>query len=610
MTMPTPKRFYLHLSAFLLIILADSALGRELEGLFPTIDIPILSHFTHSARICAANGGTPRSISSGQVCTLPRDKVNSYQAQVGELDRAAELDWACQECLAGQCEQCNLCVRYSSSLYSQDTIRSQLQQCEKITNRHEGQGKGVPGGGTSGPTQAAQTETEPTEAAEARRQPSQTAGTDQEPAEPAQQPGQPTSGEQQQQQGGLSPQEQADLKDAVEACERAHKEATEACNQPFKKAFGVDLGPDDMQMIMTVLNVGGQTALASRAGSQKSMAKACGMMRDVGYATTALNAGFATQCQSFRSSCLTQCQHLESIMRQVVARCENDPACSVSQQVSLNNTSQRVAACQQYSGQVAGMATQALMALYSAEGASMCRDLAKVQDFGLPPPKTSPPANRPNCADPANASNPVCLECRSPESRNNPMCRDVNAQIPGGDGRSNQSSRTPPGGNDGEDFDLSNLGLEDDPNQMAQMPITEPGEASARRPSGSGTGLGGGGGPQGYDGAPGGHGDPGIDTDILHGVGGGGGYTTSSVPFSSGGGGGGFGLPPRPDSAGEKFDLRKFLPGRQGVKGLQKVTGGEGRRHPELAPSHDNIWRRVSNKYQQLCQRGELYGCQ
>ncbi len=477
----------------------------------------------------------------------------------------------------------------------------------------EDEGKGVPGGGTSGPTQAAQTETEPTETAGAQGQPSQPAGTDQEPAEPAQQPGQPTSGEQQQQQqqqGGLSPQEQADLKDAVEACERAHKEATEACNQPFKKAFGVDLGPDDMQMIMTVLNVGGQTALASRAGSQKSMAKACGMMRDVGYATTALNAGFATQCQSFRSSCLTQCQHLESIMRQVVARCENDPACSVSQQVSLNNTSQRVAACQQYSGQVAGMATQALMALYSAEGASMCRDLAKAQDFGLPPPKTSPPANRPNCADPANASNPVCLECRSPESRNNPMCRDVNAQIPGGDGRSNQSSRTPPGGNDGEDFDLSNLGLEDDPNQMAQMPITEPGEASARRPSGSGTGLGGGGGPQGYDGAPGGHGDPGIDTDILHGVGGGGGYTTSSVPFSSGGGGGGFGLPPRPDSAGEKFDLRKFLPGRQGVKGLQKVTGGEGRRHPELAPSHDNIWRRVSNKYQQLCQRGELYGCQ
>ena len=189
------------------------------------------------------------------------------------------------------------------------------------------------------------------------------------------------------------------------------------------------------------------------------------------------------------------------------------------------------------------------------------------------------------------------------------MCRDIGAGNPGSDGgRSNQSSERPGGGPG--DYDLGGLGLDGEGTQKPELPVVPTGQASsASVGGGGGGGLPGGGGPQGYDGDPGGHGASGLNTDILHGVGGGGGgYTTSNVPLG-GGGGGGFG-PARGVAAdeGDKFDLRNFLPGRRGAKGLHKVDGTSSR-HPELAGPHDNIWHRVSAKYRELCQRGELYGC-
>lgn len=554
--MPNLGSYQFFLVLIIFLVLPTQAAGGGWFDCYQNRDV---SDFELLDEHCKAQGGelivNPYPNSSTQYrCRCDTSRRQELRAQ----------DMACQACYESggqQCEQCHQCGNGGSNYYAMHKTQLDplIESCRSMPLGRETRGGRVsppgasPGGG-NGPSTGGAGDPVPT-----------------------------------------SPTKSAGQQEATDACKAAHKRADTACRDPMKAAFGVSIPPEMLNAI--VLGVGGVGAGAMSGSKSKSVQKACKIARGVGYGSAAMNTAFAVNCYSSRSRCISTCQETVNALAGAAAAAAQQTA-----QASLN-------ACRGFTDEISMMATQAAVSMFGGEMARMCENLAKVDTFDIPPPETGPPSGGPDCSDPAYASNPICLDCRSPESRNNPMCRSVGPPNPGEDGgRSNQSSERP--GGPGE-YDLGGLGLDGDGTQVPDLPIIPPG--TARGPSGGGGGGGGlpgGGGPQGYEGEGGGHGPSGINTDILHGLGGGGGYSTSNVPLG-GGGGGGFG-PGRAGATdeGDKFDLRKFLPGRQGVKGLQKISGSEASRHPELAPSHDNLWRRVSAKYQQLCQRGELYGCQ
>lgn len=412
-----------------------------------------------------------------------------------------------------------------------------------------------------------------------------------------------------------------------EQCQPMRADAELCCGEPTQcigRPLGLDNQQSDMgaQMLQMVM---GTMAMTAQQSAQMGIASACGKMEKIGYITAAMNAAMAGRCSRAVRACDNSCEQIKSEANSLKEQLEREHdqvhvnASYAAEreyernqdklQSLISQATRSIRECSIANNGTTRAAMQAIAAAQSAKLAGICEEQTTAENqvetveealFNV------------DCAAPGAAANPVCQQqCSRPGAQSLPMCQaflDNNPQfqLPNlGDGLVQNNGL----GGDSE-FDLGDL-TEDE--QDAEFQVFDPtgsGLATATGSAGGGggglSGGGGGGGDFGA-GAGGSGGMLDLNSKILRGLSSGRGYTSSAGGTRSGGGFRGYASGSRkPASKGKKFSLKDYLPGGKKAKsrGLASALG-----NPEIGAKTDNIFKRISNRFYQVCMKDRLYDC-
>ena len=418
-----------------------------------------------------------------------------------------------------------------------------------------------------------------------------------------------------------------------ELCESAHKSANVCCNDPVQCITGLS-GPTSSAVSAVGSLLMGATSMMALNGTANSqdaagIAKSCNLMKMVAMGGTIANTALGAKCYSEKSSCEDKCQEIDDKYRKVLAQCDDlktafrsnnsGPLCPSSwyqgYAAAQSAAAGRGKRCTGYNSNVAAMGNQAAQSAAASGFADLCNQAATAQATGFPNIDQQPVFSG-DCNDPANASNPICVNCRGTAALTDPLCKGL---APSSNTSSGTSSafQSPDFGTraiNGSDINVP------DTNGQVQDPLFGNGLSAESKsnsvPSNGGSftgGSGGGGMPFSGGGGGGYGGGPGYDTDILKGLGGGGGYSASPVPTDSRGGysGGGQANTKRSDNPFDKFDLKKYLPGNN-KSGANRGPAGtdEYRRNPEIGGPHEDLFEKIHRRYRIMCNQGRFIGCE
>jgi hypothetical protein len=338
----------------------------------------------------------------------------------------------------------------------------------------------------------------------------------------------------------------------------------------------------------------GSTAL-SLPGSMSQM---CGRMKSVGMTMTALNGYLAAKCQSKVAVCKQACRPIADEIRRELRASDTERERLIRKQYDDYLAADGV--CDSSNNASWKMAQQAVGNQLGTKFADMCKQATNTN-----PNSTDDQFANPNCNSPANATTPMCQSyCTRPGGRNDPNCAGYYAAIGGGQNgngrgetsKANSSLFNIPNDPEGDQFA--------DPQDVAAVGRTTPTGSG-----GSGVSLGGGGdaGGGGGDYGSGGGGGDGYNTKIDRGLNSGNGYSVGSLRTGGGGGFSGYGTGGAiTDKGGKPFSLKDFLPG--GDKNKVKFRGLASAL-PDVSPAHTDIFKKVSDRFFQICQRDALYDC-
>lgn len=412
--------------------------------------------------------------------------------------------------------------------------------------------------------------------------------------------------------GGFCPYDVATLKAQYEAqCVDSSKKASFCCGTGGAACLaGVD---DEKSGMATVAGIG--TVLAQQLGTLtqlKGMAENCDSQNGLATFSAALSGGIAANCYSRKSTCENSCEQIKNQVQTALDTdaCTKSASTSIKLQTLKADIAGQIASCGRLATNIAANATHAgTTMLNTAQAAKLCKDVIAAS----PPPVAPGIPGNDLCNDPSDLSNPYCRQqyCSQPGTASAPECQQASTNTnslakPGyptnnyGGGNMKTASSAyadgiiPPTAQQGpgdQNFDPQKSG------------IAQTAAGGGGGPPGGG---GGSGGAAGYDNpAAGGRGK--LKTGIFQGFSSGSGYSVSSMGFQ---GGGGYSNPT--NGSGNKnnktnpFDLKKFLPKKVPQRKLAGLTGPSGT-NGELAAKHDNIFIRVSNKYQQMCIQNRLW---
>lgn len=385
-------------------------------------------------------------------------------------------------------------------------------------------------------------------------------------------------------------------------CETDRKVAEECCANPescFGKADGEYTDKDEKRsqysQLFAMLR---GTALNFPASSISAM---CGKMKQIGNVTAGLNLYLGERCGGYVRQCKSSCNS-------IVADIKSNPDCQHTSdgcrailsdyEVSLND-------CATYDNQTLRMRQQAAVQVMSSKFADMCENASKSSK-----PDTTTGGDlfaNPDCSNPTAAATPFCqAKCTQPGAASDPSC----AGFPGLNNGGPESNIGLLGGSDNPFSGV--LPGEDEGTQGAVTPdIAAAGNRSTGGQGGGGSaGLGGGGGAGGGgdEGSQGYGGGGGYDTGILKGTQSGNGYSSVGGTLRSGTGGGfsGYGGGRAITDKGKPFNLKDYLPGGNKTKptfrGLASASA-------DIAPAHADIFKKVTDRFYQVCLRNALYDC-
>jgi hypothetical protein len=397
-----------------------------------------------------------------------------------------------------------------------------------------------------------------------------------------------------------------------DSCFKASTVADQCCGNPASCITSTPSGNDD--------GSGGGSAgaeilgfvLETAVAIPGSISAVCGRWQDATAVATALTAYVAAKCQvkvqSCKSSCSTTTSQRQSDLQSAeVNRCPSEVITAISSvYYSYKN---ELDICGTSNNADFAIAQQGIGSALGNRFASMCKSQANA----LNPSALA--FNTPNCLIPAQAASPFCqYQCDRPGAATSPLCAGMLASLGAPPGFN--ATGLGPGGVGGLGLNAKSL-FNDIPNpaesdQPAVYGSPTASNAGLDVPAGGGAsgGLGGGGGLPGGQGVAAGPGKGGgYDTGILRGIASGSGYSGGRMSTGTNGGFAGYGAQNRADNLlAKKFSLKDFLPG--GTKGEPRsVFRGLASTVADISPAHDDIFKKVTNRFYQVCLRDALMDC-
>ncbi len=410
--------------------------------------------------------------------------------------------------------------------------------------------------------------------------------------------------------------EQAEaLKAEGQKCLIARRDAQSCCNQPMSCLTGRE-NPEIAGAVATLTGLIG-TGVAMYAGQQQNPndpgMQACKTLQYLGMGAGGLNGVLGGVCTTRKLSCDSTCGDIYKKANELIAVNCSGPSASRSENcralLNARSTAQTsISACSYLNANIQQMGGQAISSLSGAGIASLCNQLSGSSTGFAALDK--PPVFTGDCSNPANASNPACVDCSNATvAATNPLCKTATPPPGLGDGpaalaKANYGTSKESGSNV--------AGLEMAGQQAAVTPAIQ---AEANKNAGV---QGGGGGGLGAAAAPAnndlGNQNPGVaggpNADIMQGTTGGNGFSGYASSPQTGGGEGGYGgygaNPER--SAGPGFNLAQYLPGgKKAVAGRGLAAAAVGK-SSELGNVQDDIWFRQTKYMNKWC-RGDRVKC-
>jgi len=404
----------------------------------------------------------------------------------------------------------------------------------------------------------------------------------------------------------------AELELEIEQCEARRKKAEQCCTKPetcIGDAVGAGGGASSTVLQAIQLTMAGATMLSGAGGD---IARTCATMGTVSQASMVLNTAMAGTCTASVSQCNGACDDLKERLK---ALYDQTPTVLADQRTKIGTLRQDVAkkvdACSTYNNTTVRAGMQAMASWQAAQSAKMCQEQAGgggLDNFG---------ENQFNidCNSPMGVSNAACQQrCSRADAANDPSCARIlaqNANFNNKNGGGRRGGPGGPGGPGGNGPPIIDIGPD---NEDPQVPPIGQGLQAAnglnQMQGGGAAGIAFGGGDFGGGGGPGGAGGGGlrIDPNILKGTSSGNGYSQQGGLRGGSGGGYSQNFGGRdPASTGQKFSLKDFLPGGKMApkRGLAGMVGG----NPEIGSKTDDIFKRISGRFYQLCLQDRLYDC-
>lgn len=397
------------------------------------------------------------------------------------------------------------------------------------------------------------------------------------------------------------------LEEEAEICRKAYKVAEECCSNPescLQKPDGVPSEKDGAvgDAIKTALGVAGSVPASS-------VSAMCGKMKTMGNIMTAFNGYLAVQCSRTVGQCKNKCKVSPELTAQIREKCESnyDSEMCINVRTLKEELDQHTEQCAIADNGSMELAKQAIVSQAASKYADTCKKMA--EEIAAPTGEDLKPTDlfaNTSCANPTAQTMAFCqAQCSRPGAQQDPNCAAFLGRLNNsGLGQFNN------GGVDPNSL-LSDLNVGDEGTQNPNFQDIAPVNAgSTGVGAGGGGGLLGSGAPQGGDSddGGGGTGEAGHNTKIDRGLASGNGYSGGGSRMMSGSGGGfsGYGNSKAITNSGKAFNLKDFLPNNKAplkpFRGLASVS-------QEISPAHDDIFKKVTARFYQLCLRDALYDC-
>ena len=402
----------------------------------------------------------------------------------------------------------------------------------------------------------------------------------------------------------------ADLQSDLQSCSNFGSEAQKCCTNPRQcGASG-----------------GGSSILPPSSNDPEGIKRYCEQLKYASLRGQSANSDAAGVCSSSNKACSLKCSKSKEKWQQALSNCRAPNCDPAKVQQALNIFSKNDSECKGLVENERLLARQSGENVNSAREAQLCAQQSAIDpaSAGQMADQASQALNNqnqgPDCSG-DKASSPECLDCS--KYPNSPLC---------GGGYQNQNNGFETGSVGGgavseaeggsAEFGSFNVGAGTD--GLPQFP--QFGGYQPQAVSNPGVQNGGGGGIPNMGGAAGGGGfggeqgssaggRGGYNTDVLGGErGGGGGGSVSANPAAVSGGGGfsGYGAGAGDEEFKNKYgmDLKAYLPG--GAKDPKRVIANApvGTGHPEIAPIGESMFKRISNKFSQMCKAKQFIGCE
>ncbi len=313
------------------------------------------------------------------------------------------------------------------------------------------------------------------------------------------------------------------------------------------------------------------------SGTGGGTRKLCSLMKNGGGALAGINGIFGGRCKAFISDCEKSCgEAIKSAGTNYKAQAEAES---------------NLRLCKKQGEKAAEMMSAAGVNFVAGQMGKLCEDTVKTnemigQGFGIP------------------EMQPIGADCGAGST--DPLC----AGSGGGTGTSAASVYSSSEfGKAVPEFNVGDADL-----GFQQEPVTGSGGdfEGSKNPgvvNGGGQMLGGSGGQFGGE-ERGGRGQgSGYKTDVLQGERAGSGYSVEpGAGFASASGFSGYGSASDEEGKSTGFDLRKFLPGQD--KAPLRGPAGLNRASAEVAPMHEDIFKKISDRLRVVCKTNRLKDCQ
>lgn len=364
-------------------------------------------------------------------------------------------------------------------------------------------------------------------------------------------------------------------------CVTDTKEAKDFCSDPVSKSTDGGVSNETANVAVQLGMMAG-----SIANGDKGINGFCNMGATTGASLAGLNGTFAGRCSSYISDCQTSCG---AALTEATRLNGNGAFAERLMEISKQNT-----ICERQKTQAAKLTNQASSNAQGAMMSKLCANASKSTTAGVNFAPPVVPVPQGDCTG-ANATSPLC------------RTNDGGAGSGGGSGGFDYAN----GGSSGKESGMNVGDIDFAGTQGGKAdPIAGSETKGPGVPNGGGAMLGqgdkggqGGGDEKGRGGAA-----AGGNANVLQGERGGGGYSVSQGgAVGSGGGWGGYGGMPSDIEKRDKFDLSKYLPG--GKNAPARGPAGLARAGGEIAPPHEDIFKKISNRVQVVCRTNRLMDC-